>query len=74
LDSIKKSGFYNAWRGFRQWVGDKKLYFLGVIAFIALLFMAFVVEISWRTATNTVMAALIAVSAVQLLSLRAPQD
>jgi hypothetical protein len=74
VDSIRKSNIYGGWRNFRAWIAANKFYIWAATSFLALIYLAFVVEINWRTATNTLLVAVILVAFVQLLSLRPAQD
>lgn len=68
VDKISGSKFMAKWRAFRAWIKPRKYYFwLGLVA-LALVYLAFIATVNARSVTNTTLASLGLIAAVQIIA------
>lgn len=68
ITKLGQTSFYKKWREFSTLVGTYKPHIWGALAIIVLVALAFAVEVTWRSGTNTVLLLISSISLVQLLA------
>lgn len=64
---LRRTDYYEYWQEVRMVVAMYKPYVWGVFAALALLWLAFVVEVDWQSVANTLLMLLAGLSSVQIL-------